>query len=52
MNKITIVRDGYTITIETDEATVSDLIEGFEDALKGLGYNFTGQIDIVDQEED
>lgn len=36
----------------SDETSLPDAIEAFENFLKAVGYHFDGQLDIVDGEEE
>jgi hypothetical protein len=48
-NKFTFIHESYgtKITYETDDYTLNALLENFEDFLKGCGFVFDGNIDIV-----
>lgn len=39
-----------TITHETEACTLPELLEDFENFLKGVGYQFDGHLDIVQEE--
>lgn len=42
--------DGTKVTFESDKVFLPDILEAFEYFLKGSGFSFDGQVDIVDNE--
>jgi len=42
--------DGLKMTLETDQHTISDVLEAVENVLRGSGFFFKGNIEIVDQD--
>lgn len=53
MLKIMITCDGVTSTVEDKDAcTVSDALQLFGQALKGCGFVFEGELDIVNEEDE
>lgn len=40
--------DGLKITLETDEHTIPDVLKAVENVLRGSGFFFKGNIEIVD----
>lgn len=39
------------ITVETENVFIDEVIEDFEDFLRGCGFKFDGKLEIVPQEE-
>ncbi len=44
--------DKTTVIIRVDAVTLDDLVEAFEEFLKGCGFIFDGTLDIVEEEEE
>lgn len=42
--------DHSTIIIKTEAETLSDIVQDFEDFLKGCGFDFKGHLDFVVEE--
>ncbi len=41
---------GMTVMLRTQGHTISEVLEGFENVLRGQGYVFDGRLDIVEEE--
>lgn len=41
--------DTTTVIVKIDTVTLGDLLEGFEDFLRACGYQFKGNLNIVDE---
>ncbi len=50
MTDVTIKEDGVEITIKVDDVGLDKLLPLFEQALRGAGYVFKGQLDFVEEE--
>lgn len=42
---------GKTITHQFETDTLSDMLENFEDFLKGAGFHFEGHVDITNEDD-
>ena len=40
-----------TITHETNAVTLEEILQSFEDHLRGCGFRFEGHLDIINEEE-
>jgi hypothetical protein len=55
MPKFTFIAEhasGEKVTFETDKEYIHDVIEDFQMFLRGVGFNYTGTLDIVQDEYD
>ena len=43
--------DGTKITLETNAVVLDDVLQEFEQFLKGCGFFFSGNIEVVDDED-
>lgn len=42
--------DGLVVRLTTKEHTLSEILEAFENVLRGQGYCFKGILDFIDEE--
>lgn len=45
-------KDASLIKVKTDSDSLSDIVQAFEDFLRGCGFCFKGHLDIVDDESE
>lgn len=52
MTKITIEHEGIKATVEGEAASLTDVLILLEQVLKGVGFIFDGNVDIVDYSDE
>jgi hypothetical protein len=49
--KCTVERKNLSIIVRCEGSTISEMLDAFEDALRGCGFYFDGQIAVVEEDE-